>query len=78
MNERMKFTKEDSTCGNCIFFDEFEKQNKEDNVIGCCRANPPFPSTNYSDLIEGSKLGQWPLVLGNFWCGIFQRKEETN
>ena len=62
----MKQTKE-SCCANCTFFDKFLIQKKDNNVLGACKANPPVPAPDYGD----SKLGQWPLVLGSFWCGVF-------
>ena len=61
-----------STCVNCAFFEKFKIQKKPDNVIGACKANPPVPAPDYSD----SSLGIWPLVLGTFWCGMFQDKEK--
>jgi len=59
-------------CVNCIYFDKFDVQKKTDNVIGACKANPPVPAPDYSE----SKLGVWPLVLGTFWCGVFNPIEE--
>jgi hypothetical protein len=67
-----KFSKDQTCCGNCAFFDEFREQKRDDNVIGACKANPPIPAPDYAE----SKLGIWPLVLGTFWCGIFSKKEE--
>lgn len=57
-------------CLNCAFFDKFPVQKKDDNILGACKANPPTPAADYAD----SKLGVWPLVLGTFWCGIFEQK----
>lgn len=57
----------DTACANCIYFEKFPIQKKEDNILGACKANPPHPANDYNDF----KLGQWPLVLGTFWCGMF-------
>lgn len=66
------FKKGDRACGNCAFFDKFPEQKKPDNVLGACKANPPAPALDTND----SKLGVWPLVLGHFWCGIFEDNKE--
>lgn len=57
-------------CGNCTYFDKFDVQKRADSIIGACKANPPVPAPDYSE----SKLGVWPIVLDNFWCGIFEPK----
>ena len=62
--------KETICCANCVFFDKFPIQKKEDNVLGACKANPPSPAPDYGE----NKLGVWPLVLGTFWCGVFNNK----
>ena len=63
-------------CKNCRFFDKFAEQQREDNIIGACKANPPFPAPQQDPKKEKTnKLGVWPVVLGNFWCGIFEEKE---
>ena len=56
-----------NNCVNCIYFDKFPIQKKQDNTLGACKANPPQPAPDYNE----SKLGIWPLVLGTFWCGCF-------
>jgi len=66
--------KEDHACLNCVFFEPFEVQKRTDNVIGACKANPPFPAQYYGN--DDNKLGVWPTVLGTFWCGIFSNGEE--
>lgn len=70
--EKKVFGEDDNCCGNCAFFDEFDVQRRNDNVIGACKANPPYLPHDYGD----NKLGQWPTVLGHFWCGIFQKVEK--
>ena len=57
-------------CLNCRYFDRFPIQKREDNVLGACKANPPTPAPDYND----NKLGIWPLVLGTFFCGIWESK----
>lgn len=61
----------DRICANCIYFDKFEVQKREDNIIGACKANPPFPPTG---CVENT-LGVWPTVLGTFFCGIFENSK---
>lgn len=70
---KMIFTLQDSTCGNCTFFESFKEQKRENNLIGACHANPPLPGNEFTNIGE-SKLGRFPIVLGNFWCGIFTSK----
>lgn len=67
------FKKGDRVCGNCVFFDIFKEQQKPDNVLGACKANPPVPPPEYRKDDSKSKLGVWPLVLGHFWCGLFEK-----
>ena len=61
----------DSYCLNCKFFDKYPEQKRADNLIGACKANPPSPAPDWGD----NKLGVWPAVLANFWCGIFEEKK---
>lgn len=69
-------------CSNCIYFDKFKEQHREDNEIGSCKANPPFlPQTvvvmrGAIKFEKESSLGQWPLVLATFWCGIWKGENE--
>jgi len=71
------------SCANCAFFDKFPVQKRTDNVLGACKANPPFPAS-YSNIDQylsetqdkPSKLGIWPLVRGDFWCGVFTPNDE--
>lgn len=72
MATKRQFDKNKAICANCQFFDEFPVQKSDDNLLGSCKANPPFPGNDFSD----SKMGIWPLVLGSFWCGVFEHKEE--
>lgn len=59
-------------CANCEYFDVFKEQKRDDNLIGACKADPPSPAPSNSK----SNLGVWPIVLGNFWCGVFSQKEK--
>lgn len=59
-----------SCCEHCEYFDQFKEQKRAENVIGACKANPPIPAPENSK----NKLGVWPLVLGNFWCGLFRER----
>lgn len=64
----------ENICKNCVYFEKFEIQKREDNVIGACKANPPLPGQLFNN--GDSQLGVWPLVLGSFWCGIFSSINE--
>lgn len=64
-----------TACVDCRFFDQFPIQKKQDNVLGACKANPPSPAR--ADNKDESKLGVWPLVLGDWWCGIFEEKDKS-
>jgi hypothetical protein len=71
MNRLLKEIKMDeSFCTNCTFFEKFDLQKKDDNILGSCKANPPM--VPYLHPTDKNKLGVWPLVLGTFWCGVFQ------
>ena len=63
---------EHRACANCCYFEKYSTQKKSDNIIGACKANPPQISNGYDD----NKLGQWPTVLGTFWCGMFGKVGE--
>lgn len=67
--------KEANCCGNCAYFDKFPVQKKESNVLGACKANPPLPGEINKET-QKRELGVWPIVLGNFWCGVFTKFEE--
>ena len=73
-----KFNSDQTCCANCVFFDKFQIQKREDNLLGACHANPPFPAPEdqweVNEEKKKSKLGIWPLVLGSFWCGVFTAK----
>ena len=66
-----ELTDADEVCKNCRFFEALPVQKRNDNVLGACKANPPFPSNN-----ENNPLGVWPLTLATFWCGIFEDKKK--
>jgi hypothetical protein len=80
MNKSLREIKpNESFCINCAFFEKFDQQKKDDNILGSCKANPPtvpFPLLDAKSEDElkknRNKLGVWPLVLGNFWCGVFE------
>ena len=59
-------------CLNCVYFERFEEQKKDSNVIGACKANPPIPAS-YSDK---NSIGKWPTVLATTWCGMFNFPEK--
>lgn len=73
MSSKPQYSEREQCCSQCIYFDKFKEQKRADSVIGACKANPPFPAGDYAD----SKLGVWPIVLGNFWCGVFELKEKV-
>lgn len=72
---------ETKDCNNCIYFDKFKDQHREDNTIGACKYGPPYLPHTVVIMGKGIKyerdgsLGQWPLVLGSFWCGGFNSGE---
>lgn len=82
----IKFDQSLEICANCIYFDKFKMQKREDNLLGACKANPPFPASMQTKIESDneeekddkfpSKLGVWPLVLGTFFCGVFRSKFE--
>lgn len=66
--------KGESCCANCIYFEKFNEQKREDNILGSCKANPPQVAKEKNK----SNLGEWPLVLGSWWCGVFSNEEGKN
>ncbi len=75
-------------CSNCHFFLQTSSRNsgsRGTQLIGYCRANPPIP---YFELDTSNpdehgqfplvpKIGRFPVVLDNMWCGSFDYKDET-
>ncbi len=80
----MKLTKPESPkcCAGCHFFLQTSSRNsgsRGTQLIGYCRANPPIP---YFELdgetgLLTPKIGRFPVVLDNMWCGSFDYKDET-
>ena len=74
----------DKSCHNCYFFlpredasEAKREKHKNDPRIGFCRANPPQP---YYEMGEDGKVtpkvGRFPIVLGNMWCGMWDSRDE--
>ena len=61
----------DQNCNNCHFF--LQTSSRADQKIGYCRANPPTPYYEASEegCIPTPKIGRFPVVLNNMWCGMW-------
>lgn len=70
----------ETACANCLYFEKFPIQQKEENVLGACKASYPIPSSEYNSKVgeERPALGVWPLVLGTFWCGMFYDQKKRD
>ena len=65
------------TCIDCRFFDPesmVPDDSPADLVEGECRRHPPVVGVMITDRHgdESRHLGEWPRVLGCFWCGAFE------
>ena len=62
-------------CGNCYFF--YQTSTKGDQKIGYCRANPPTPyfEVDQTTGIVVPKVGRFPVVLNNMWCGAYDESD---
>ena len=57
------------SCSNCHYF--LQTSTKGTQQIGYCRANPPIPYFEVDETtgIFTPKIGRFPVVLNNMWCG---------
>jgi len=66
-------------CANCIYFSKFPIQKKTINLLGSCHCNPPqavMPDPYETEENQKTKLGVFPLVLGDWSCGMFFDRNE--
>lgn len=62
-------------CSNCHFF--LRTSTKDTQTIGYCRANPPTPyfeKDEHGNLVP--RIGRFPVVLNNMWCGAWDLNDE--
>lgn len=68
-------------CANCHFFlqtsEKMNQKTRQTQHIGYCRCNPPIPYFECDDQgIFTPKIGRFPVVLDNMWCGGFDYSDE--
>ena len=61
----------EQNCLNCYFF--LQTSERANQKIGYCRANPPqyHEETDQETGISIPKIGRFPVVLNNMWCGMW-------
>jgi hypothetical protein len=61
----------EQNCLNCYFF--LQTSERANQKIGYCRANPPqyHEEIDLETGISIPKIGRFPVVLNNMWCGMW-------
>lgn len=67
--KKNKYETDEDTCKDCFYFWELKKE-RDGNVSGVCRYNPPVP------VAVGVQIkAVYPHIGGDLWCGGFKMKQ---